>query len=441
MRFETFALATVSLVGCGDASDGFSSSSSGAAETSGPPSSTSTGAPGTESTAASTNAQTGSTRATLDTTDSETSQGDSDSDSTEGPTGGVLQHGMTWVLDHSPGGLGEKAAPTLRFDDASGTDILDTWDFAIPGPEHNGPYAVGYRTPQEVTRLKSNGSAPPLPHDRVQRYIAGAHFTEQESNFYSWNVMVGLDGEQATQRGYVSYYMRIDPDWTLDDIPGPEGDHNFKEAQMAAGGGPWGDSGDNWYYGLSGLADPQVQLAFNRETLAGPITAVDDQVVQWYQDTGAAFSKRSFTNPRSAWVKVEYLLEHDTSNGRHRVYADNVKQWDVQLDDDNGIGPKPRSRTVFGGYAREDGNTDPYRNNFRYYADVYYDTSWARVILANAESYPDATIVEPQPLISWTDDSISITVNLGRIPAGPAYLHVFDDDDQPLAVVPVDVAP
>jgi hypothetical protein len=368
--------------------------------------------------------------------------GQTTTDTGSGGSGsGALTHGGTFTIHHEDGGFGEKQnGATYKFDDASGTNPLSVWDFAIPGPEHNGAYSVGYRAPDEVSALKDSGEAPEPPHARVGRYLAGAHYADDEaSNFYSWNVMVGVDGQEDVERAYVAYYMRIDPDWSFDDVAGPEGDHNFKETQMAAGEGPWGTSGDNWYYGLFGIDGAGVQIAFNPETLATPISSANPAVVSFYPETGAAFSTVSFTNPRDSWVKIELLLEHDKAGGIHRVWADNVLQWDVTLDDDNGVSPSARSRTIVGGYAREDGAEPRYRNNFRYYADIYYDTSWARVVLADTETYEAATVVEAQPIVSWSDSEIVVTVNLGRLAAGPAYLHVFDADGNHVEARAVDI--
>jgi hypothetical protein len=66
-------------------------------------------------------------------------------------------------------------------------------------------------------------------------------------------------------------------------------------------------------------------------------------------------------------------------------------------------------------------------NAFRYFDDVYIDTSFARVMLANDSSYENATIIEPQIPSAWSGGSITAKVNLGRFPQnGRAYLFIFD---------------
>ncbi len=70
-------------------------------------------------------------------------------------------------------------------------------------------------------------------------------------------------------------------------------------------------------------------------------------------------------------------------------------------------------------------------NSWTYLDDVYVDTTFSRVILANSASYAYATILEPQIPSFWSDGSITVAVNLGRIPAETAYLFVFDSGNNP----------
>jgi hypothetical protein len=72
-------------------------------------------------------------------------------------------------------------------------------------------------------------------------------------------------------------------------------------------------------------------------------------------------------------------------------------------------------------------------NNFRYYDDLYVDTTWSRVMLCKIDavekSYANATICEPQIPVTWASSSIDVTVNQGALPDGTAYLFVFDSDN------------
>ena len=66
-------------------------------------------------------------------------------------------------------------------------------------------------------------------------------------------------------------------------------------------------------------------------------------------------------------------------------------------------------------------------SNWRYYDDVYLDTSLSRIVLADKPVLRQATIIENQIPSAWSDTSITATVNLGKFVAGAAvYLFVVD---------------
>jgi hypothetical protein len=86
-------------------------------------------------------------------------------------------------------------------------------------------------------------------------------------------------------------------------------------------------------------------------------------------------------------------------------------------------------RTIsVGGYARMQGFT----NNWRYYDDVYLDTTLSRIVLADKPVLSQATIVENQIPSAWSDTSITATVNLGKFAQGQTvYLFVVDSTGTP----------
>lgn len=80
---------------------------------------------------------------------------------------------------------------------------------------------------------------------------------------------------------------------------------------------------------------------------------------------------------------------------------------------------------------QDEGHGRSHPDAFRYFDDVYVDTTFSRIVLANDESYQRATIVEPQLPSAWGDTAVTATVNLGQLPAGQtAYLFVFDADNE-----------
>jgi hypothetical protein len=92
--------------------------------------------------------------------------------------------------------------------------------------------------------------------------------------------------------------------------------------------------------------------------------------------------------------------------------------------------PGTRRTVGIGGYARMEG----YTSNWRYFDDVYLDTTLARVVLADTPVLSQATIIENQIPSAWSDGSITATVNLGKFAQGQtAYLFVVDASGTPSA--------
>ncbi len=80
------------------------------------------------------------------------------------------------------------------------------------------------------------------------------------------------------------------------------------------------------------------------------------------------------------------------------------------------------------GGGAHNGRLDP--NAWRYFDDMYVDTTHARVVMANNSDYESATIVEPQIPSAWSDTEITFTVNLGMLSeTGTRCLFVFDADN------------
>ena len=343
----------------------------------------------------------------------------------------AVSHGQMLVISGSGFGTKNQAAPYV-WDDASGDDPLEKWDAVYPFT-NDAPFRLGYRTPAQVTLANGVTGGVDLPHHHIQRYICGAHYNSGAMDAYSgWNVGGVKNHQQGQVYTYISYYRTIDPDWHLHtNCPADQAydcDHNFKEYDYAEGTGIYGNM-NNIYLGNGSGSNPFADLVWGGNYLEGmdpAINSVNTDFMTWYPEYGTVFSNMSVPGVGMGWQKVELILKHNSADGCHKVYQDNILVWDISLDDDE-LEPGERAETVFGGYARESGNTEEYKNNWRYYADVYYDHSLARVMLANDEDYEQATIVEPQIPGQWDDQSITVQVNLGKIPDDEtAYLFVFN---------------
>ena len=344
---------------------------------------------------------------------------------------GAVYHGSNITISGSEFGAKTEAAPVV-WDDASGSDPLQKWDVVYPFTNDTA-FRLAYRTPSQVTRASGATGGIELPHAHIQKYICGAHYNSGDLDAYSGLDMGAVKNNQQGQiYTYISYYRTIDPHWHLNtNCPAGQEwdcDHNFKEYDYAEGYGIYGDM-NNIYFGNGAGSDPFGNLVWGGNYIEGmnlTINSVNPYFMTWYPQYNTVFSSVGVPGVGQGWQKVELILKHNSTDGFHKIFQDNQLVWDVSLNDD-GLAAGPRVETVFGGYAREYGNTDEYKNNWRYYADVYYDHSLARVMLANKQNYDQATIIEPQIPSTWANGSISARVNLGKFPDnGTAYLFIFD---------------
>ncbi|MEW6517600.1 MAG: T9SS type A sorting domain-containing protein [candidate division FCPU426 bacterium] len=67
----------------------------------------------------------------------------------------------------------------------------------------------------------------------------------------------------------------------------------------------------------------------------------------------------------------------------------------------------------------------------RYFDDLYVDNTFSRVVLADNPDYDLATVIEPQIPSAWSDGSVTIRVNAGKLADNQqAYVFVFDAANQ-----------
>ena len=366
-----------------------------------------------------------------------------------GAAPGTWQHGATQSIAGSGFGThpsyGRPGATTLAraWDNCESDDPLATWDQVVP--DAAGEYGMRCRTPDEVSALKQAGAASDPAHSRATRYLtSGLWSPSPDAN--TWASSMTVYDTEVSPYFYASFYIRADPDWFAD----PDTDGNFKMYSYSIGNGAYEEAGF-YYFGFAGFQDPNGGISMGPNYFTGPtlfspcvspggdIRCVDPDLVNWYtpgcggngydDQCGTIFPKvYDPVHPRSDWIKIEYLFKHGSStDGVHDIYLDNVHSWHVELNDDAvGTGPATRSQTI-GGYRRDYGSDEAFKNNWTYYNDVFVDLTWARVVAANSDTYATATVVEPQPPLSWSETEIEIQVNLGRLVSGEqAWVYVFD---------------
>lgn len=335
---------------------------------------------------------------------------------------GTISHKSSVVVQGAGFGSKATAAPYI-WDDCSGTDPLAKWDFAYPN-SNNAPFRMTYRQPSEVTMANGVTGLVPLPHNRISKYFSGAHYNSGTLDAHSaYNVCAGKNNQEGKIYSYICYYMRVSPVWHAS-----SNDHNFKEYDYAAGNGYMGN-GANLYHNYTYITDPTMQLGGNYgEGMGAVISRVNTAFMTLYPYS--VWTHKATASPTQKWVKVERVLKHNSADGFHFVYHDNAIQWEVYVDDDNVSSPTARAETAIGGYSNEDGNTEIFKNNWRFYADIYYDHSLARAMLTDNQDYTKATIVEPQLPSAWAASAITMDINLGKLPnSGTAYLFVFDSNN------------
>ena len=313
--------------------------------------------------------------------------------------GGTLNHGATITITGS--GFGSKtAAAPLVWDDATGGAITDKWSGAwptlLPG------YNLGYYAPMRGISL---------PHSHVTRYIAGAHAASTGADSgYDVVMWKSMALPALPYYIYASWYQRADNQWHFG------GDNNFKLFDYSDGDEPYALN-QSWYI-CYGPPHPD---------------STSDTGIQWTNENGTPLSNPDrnghntwwgkAVNPMAGqWSKVEIAIKVSSqADGYINIWENGQQVMNYAGITDN-YGGTRRSISV-GGYARMQG----YPTNWRYFDDVYVDTTLARVVLADKPVLSQATIVENQIPSTWSDAAISAQVNLGKFTQGEtAYLFVVD---------------
>lgn len=318
-------------------------------------------------------------------------------------TSGEWAHKSTVSITGSGFGTKTTAAPVV-WDDASGTNITDKWSGAWPS--NNPVYNTMYRNPQRGISL---------PHNRISRYIAGAHGQGLGATA-GYNVIFFKNRTFSSypQYTYLTWYQRADDAWVFGD------DNNFKTFAFSVGTTPY-EMPNNWYLAYN------TPLPDSRTSGASYIFGDDSNGLglqlpdanghnQWW---GAAI------NPMSGvWTKIEMEIKYtNQTDGYVKLWENGALRVDFRGYTDRLAGT---ARTEgIGGYARM--YNQP--TNWRYFADVYLDYSRARVILGNAPTLAASTRREVQIPTAWSGSSITISANLGAFADGQqVYLYVVDSN-------------
>lgn len=330
---------------------------------------------------------------------------------------GTFSHGNSVTLTN--GSFGTRTTLGYIWDDGSGNSNGDN---AEDGPwvyqgHHALPdsYAEKYYTPANFLSTWSKSIAG--PHSNINKYIAGCHYSDQGSA-WATDVMFGqyFTVSSFPYKGYYSWYSRADPNFSHG------GDDNYKvciHAHTDGCGLPYGcDDGTDWPYWYLGPEDSPADGSFSDN---------DSGTLLNYNSTLLNGGCDDTPNVATQWVKKEVWYNIDYQETTITLWVEGSQGTGTL---DSGSPNQVETATglkmfTFGGYSRN----YPTTANWRYYADMYWQPgSWARVVLTDNATYSSTTIREVQPITSWADGSISITVNEGALTGQTAYCHVVKED-------------
>lgn len=314
----------------------------------------------------------------------------------------ALVHGEEFVVTGS--GFGTKSGHDHRWDDASGDQLTDTWDYAWPYQAASSQN-IAYRTPEVLGR----GVA--LPHNNITRYICGCHAANQL--FGGRNVLLGVDFPRANNLySRWEWYARLDPAWKL---VSQYDNHKFYGIAQGSGS-PYSGGSDgkqNWYLEFRGAGDFPNAFQWHVNDDAEGVG-----ISKWGNLSGAYGGEQP--DPRTQWVKRSILMRwHSSSSGL--LYAE--ANYEVMFNDirkTDGYAGTARSEAIEG-YSG-----GPHVDNWRYMADIYYDRgpNDAALYLTNNAIWAASTIKEIQPWSSWSDSSITCRVNKGQLSSGAVHVHL-----------------
>jgi hypothetical protein len=321
-------------------------------------------------------------------------------------TGGFV-HNNTVLVTGTQFGTKVPAAPVV-WDDASGTSIFDKWDGAWP--DLNPTYDTEYRAPQRGIGL---------PHANITSYIAGAHYGSGGANA-GYNVIFWKNRTISSYPAfsYMSWYQRIDDAWVFQDNLTPDTDNNIKMSAFSVCCSPY-ELPNNWYVEYNPRpTSPSSSCTWHLNDDGFSLEFPDQNGHNWFWGP--------CINPMSGvWIKIEQEIKYSRqSDGYIKLWENGVLKVNYAGATDLYSGNE-RSEGI-GGYARSRSTA-----NWRYFADVYLDYEPGRVVLANNSRLDLATIRENQIPLTWSDTSITFSVNLGRFTAGQtAYLFVVNTSGQ-----------
>ena len=325
----------------------------------------------------------------------------------------LLTHGSNITISGS--GFGTRTVVKDIFDDCTSASVSDLWNDATN---------YSYMTPAAL------GRGIPLPHGNITRYAVGNQTGGSGYNAWLSTYVTGLTYPTNL---FCMSYRRVDPNWTFGALcDSGDGDNNYKFFTVSAGASWFVDP--YWYH----------------STTNQKCTLSSDWQNNFYSSGGLGNLNTAYTGSQggssdsdydlwTGWRKVEYRIGLGSSSQILKYLTNNKYYQNLTNQNTFNAGGKDGAFSI-GTYSRQYGGA----NHYNYQADIVMvigPDAFKRVILSNNATYTSSTIVEYQPVVSWSDTSITVKGNIGAIPNGTAYLHVFvDASDTPEQTTAVTIA-
>ena len=360
-----------------------------------------------------------------------------------------ISHGDSIVISGSGFGTKDPAAP-LMWDDAEDKGIgefpsIIANTYSQVGYSHYQPGDIveGEDIPENwEIHYRSVGFAPVSdsvdgPHSRSAKYISGGHWENNIGTHSGRDVSLTVATPSGfEERWFATWYYTIDPAWPS---CGNSPNHKittFQSGTVAYSNPPY----TNQYFYMGFSLHPCNKYDYTGMQTMGHMSS--SWCYEWYYNPsacnpttpmgdGALWRGNSPSNAN--WIRLEQRVSND--QGFLHFLIDNHFVWKGEgrpnwvpeyTNVDSGI----RSFTA-GGYYRWylDGAGFQHNDAFRFFDDIYIDSTLSRVMLGDNSNYDSCTILEPQIPSAWSDNSITVTTNLGALTGDIAYLFVFDADN------------
>jgi len=373
-------------------------------------------------------------------------------------TSGTLAHNQVLTINGSGFGVKSPVAPLIWDSCDHGLTIIQRgWSNYDP-KSALAAYNLDYRG---VTA----GVA--MPHSFATKYLCGKFdpafsggpsTSDNGRNIDFWKTLAVT----LPFKFFVSWRRRGHPLWTF------VYDYNYKLVDYSAASEPYANTpdGDAQSFYISYDNGPQDATALTNSSIQNNIDNFGaNNRRSLLQDDGAGFPPpypptnesvaagfnglyhygASGNSEFTKWCQAEWVQKSDPVSGYLTQYVDCQQFWPrpsampaghttydawptdriVQVNSSGvstGI-PQPNRTITIGGFNRNSG-----ANNWRYYADIYLDTTWSRVCIGDSNVYNNCTVREMQIPSSWSTGLIQVQLKQNTLAAlNGNWLYVIDD--------------